>query len=157
MESRERGERRKARIGKLTRNLEKLVSAARASGQLPEEACEVLVQIEAWADRRSRSRDADAGAYDQEHEERLLVGMRIQLLGALAGEPLCLREFLSQASKWLEEQRSRALRTTASALPLKPIGGVFAHHSATGLGTGSGVRAPRARRTSPAHPRVPRA
>ena len=168
METTERTERRKARIGRLTRSLERLVAEARASGRLAGEACETLVQIEAWADRRRRSEDMQSCSLElhglapeglenereHENEERLLVGMRIQLLGALSGEPLCLREFLRQASSWLKLQRSRALRTTASALPSKSIGGVFAHHSATGLGSSSDLRAPRARRTSP---RVPRA
>lgn len=117
-------EREQLRIRWLTNSLDGLVAEARTSGRLSVEACEILAQLEALADRRhgdwwedgSLLERRDEGAEAREHgsgpeaERRHLTRMRIQLLGALGGEPLCVRGFLRAASASVELQRAHMQR-----------------------------------------------
>jgi hypothetical protein len=127
MKTIESPEREQLRIRWLTSSLEGLIAEARTSGRLSVDACEILAQLETLADRRhgdwwedgSSLEHSDEGAQERERgsgpeaERRHLTRMRIQLLGALGGEPLCVRGFLRAASASVELQRAHLQRQGA--------------------------------------------
>lgn len=57
-------------------------------------------------------------AADHEKERRHLQGMHANLLGAIYGEPLSLREFAREAELYVELQRRHMIQETTVLLPL---------------------------------------
>jgi hemerythrin-like domain-containing protein len=124
-------------IGWMAACLEKLVADARADDRLPEEAYELLQLYESFADGRhqekeeavlfpvllDRTGDEDRDMLgtllsDHQAERRHMSGMRANLLGAVHGEPVCVREFAREATEYLARHRAHMHRETETLLPL---------------------------------------
>jgi len=117
--------------------LETLTAEGRAAGQLPPEASELLFLYETFADGRHQDKEEGvlfgeliAAASDEERtlvgklledheaERKLMASMRLHLLGALHGEPGCVREFTRAASRYIDLHRSHMHREAAVLFPM---------------------------------------
>lgn len=117
--------------------LEKLVADARTEDQLPPEAYELLRLYESFADGRHQEKEESilfrellAGASpadrralgtlleDHEAERRHMVSMRLNLIGAVHGEPLCVRSFARAASEYIALHRGHMQREAHVLFPM---------------------------------------
>lgn len=124
-------------IGLMAECLEKLVAEARVEDQLPSEAAELLGLYETFADGRHQEKEEgvlfpellastdenDRRSLakllaDHEGERRHMASMRLHLLGALQGEPLCVREFARAAGAYIELHRSHMQREAMVLFPM---------------------------------------
>jgi hemerythrin-like domain-containing protein len=124
-------------ITEMTECLEWLVGEARASGLLPSDAYDLLRLCEAFADGRHQAKEeevlfpelltgADDGdrrvlgrlLADHEAERARMATMRLNLLGAVGGEPLCVRAFAHAAADYAELHRCHMQREAAMLFPM---------------------------------------
>lgn len=124
-------------IGWMAESLESVASAASADDVLPEEAYELLNLFETFADGRHQEKEervlfpellTAAGEeqrallarllLDHETERKHLQGMRVNVLGAVHGEPGCVRQFLHEAKDYLDLQRAHMQREQRILFPL---------------------------------------
>jgi hemerythrin-like domain-containing protein len=117
--------------------LEALVARARATDQLPEPAYELLHLYESFADGRHQEkeegvlfpellrcangqelRELEQLVADHADERQHLSLMRSNLLGAVHGEPGCVRTFASEARAYLDRHRSHMAREHAQLFPM---------------------------------------
>jgi hemerythrin-like domain-containing protein len=124
-------------IAGMTDCLEKLIAEGRARGQLDEEAYELLELYETFADGRHQEKEesvlftellsvaSDAERrllgrllQDHEAERRRMASMRLHLMGAVYGEPLCVRTFAQEAAAYLDLHRAHMQREGEQLFPL---------------------------------------
>jgi hemerythrin-like domain-containing protein len=124
-------------VGWMANCLERLVAEARARDQLDELASELLFLYESFADGRHQDKeeqvlfpelltcadDETRGLLDQlmrDHsvERRHMAKMRLNVAGAVHGEPLCVREFTLEATEYMGLHRAHMQRETENLLPL---------------------------------------
>ncbi len=124
-------------IGWMTECLEALIARAHVDDQLPAETYELLRLFESFADglhqdkeehvlfvhlldvARGNERDALTKLLtDHEAERRHLSGMRVNVLGAVHGEPGCVREFVREAEGYLGVHRAHMARESKVLFPL---------------------------------------
>lgn len=117
--------------------LERLIAESRSTDQLPEEASELLVLYESFADGRHQEKEegvlfpallAFADGREravleqllQDHgaERRHLAEMRVNLHGALYGEPLSVRAFAAAANDYMELHRAHMGREGEILFPM---------------------------------------
>lgn len=118
--------------------LEELVERSKAHGRLDYGlASELLDLFESFADglhqekeethlfphllRRANAAEADyirRLLEEHVHERSCMLGMRSNLLGAIHGEPLCLREFARLAESYVELHRKHMANENAIVLPM---------------------------------------
>lgn len=124
-------------IGAMAACLEALVARAHADDQLPEPAYELLHLYESFADGRHQEKEETVlfpellrGADEEDRRElgqlladhgeerQHLSAMRSNLLGAVYGEPLCVRTFAAEARAYLDRHRSHMAREHATLFPM---------------------------------------
>jgi hemerythrin-like domain-containing protein len=117
--------------------LEMVISEGRAEEQLPPEAYELMHLYESFADGRHQEKeetllfgeliatasDSDRRVLgklleDHEGERRLMASMRLNLLGAVQGEPLCVREFARAAGHYMDLHRAHMHREASVLFPM---------------------------------------
>jgi len=124
-------------VGWMATCLERLVAESRALEQLDELASELLFLYESFADGRHQDKEEQVlfpellacadeemrGLLDQlmrDHgvERRHMAKMRLNVAGAIHGEPLSVREFAREATEYISLHRAHMLRETENLLPL---------------------------------------
>jgi hemerythrin-like domain-containing protein len=124
-------------IGKMTNGLGTVLADAKSENRLPGEACELLSLYETFADGRHQDKEEqvlfvellDAASdrdravlgrliTDHEVERAHMSGMRVNLLGAVHGDPGCVREFVREASAYVALHRAHMLREEEILLPM---------------------------------------
>lgn len=124
-------------IAGMAQCLETMVSEARTDEIVPSECYELLHLYESFADGRhqekeeellfpellSRASDEERRTLgrlleDHEAERAHMASMRLNLLGAVHGEPLCVRAFARAASEYIALHRSHMQRETVLLLPM---------------------------------------
>ena len=124
-------------IGSMANSLETLLADARTSNQLPREAYDLLSLYESFADGRhqdkeervlflelldaAQDRDRDVLGRliaDHEAERAHMAKMRVNLLGAVYGEPGCVQDFLREASAYVDLHQAHMRREEEILLPM---------------------------------------
>ena len=124
-------------ISAMTDGLEAITARAKADRRVPDEAYELLSLFDSFADGRHQDKeeqvlfvelldvaeDHDRSILsrllgDHEKERRHMSGMRVSLLGAVHGEPGCVREFVHEADAYSTLHRSHMLRESEIMLPM---------------------------------------
>jgi hemerythrin-like domain-containing protein len=125
-------------IGKLLDCLQRLAEESRSSGIVGDGgSSELLSLLDSFADHRHQDKEerilfprlmvrADEQQSRvlehllEEHadERRLMMSIRSNLLGALHGEPVCVREFSREAQAYVDLQRRHMASEAATLLPM---------------------------------------
>lgn len=124
-------------IGWMAESLEALVAHAKAEDILPEVTYDLFWLYEAFADGRHQDKeeqvlfpallDAASGKErqllqklmtDHEVERRHLAGMRVNLFGAVHGEPGCVQAFVREAGEYLALHHAHMLRESKILFPM---------------------------------------
>lgn len=124
-------------IGWMAESLEALLARAKAQGVLDEMAYELFSLYEVFADGRHQDKeeevlfpalltaadDAERALLgqllsDHENERRHMASMRVNLFGAVHGEPRNLLEFVRSAGEYLDLHRVHMLRENQVLLPM---------------------------------------
>ena len=124
-------------IEHMANSLEALIARTKADERLPEEAQELLFLFETFADGRHQDKEeqvlfpelldvatepdrASLGQLlkDHECERRYMAGMRLNLLGAVHGEPGCVRAFVKEAGEYMDLHRAHMMREEQILLPM---------------------------------------
>ncbi len=124
-------------IGWMAECLESQIALAQAEDILPEAAYELLSLYEQFADGRHQDKEESAFfpellssadeherevlqklLLDHEAERRHLDAMRQNVLGAVYGEPGCVRAFVREAHDYLDLHHAHMLRETEILFPM---------------------------------------
>ncbi len=124
-------------IGWMAESLEAIVGRAQSDGILPAEAYDLIMLYEVFADGRHQDKEEqvlfpsllDAAdehergllerlLHDHETERSCMASMRSNVLGAVYGEPGCVREFVRDAREYLDLHHAHMMRESEIVFPL---------------------------------------